>query len=249
MHKNEYIHRSIRASHILINKTKAVLCGFRECTSLLNHGERTRTLHNLPPNNPKALNWLAPEVLEQNLLGYTEKSDVYSVGITICELANGIEPFADMPTTFMFTEKVRGNQPTLLDNSTCPPEEMIAQSGEAMGDSFAMQTRQIYSQRRFSDLFHKFTEKCLQRFPDERPNVSHLLMHSFFKQIKHTTLQEQFFLYGMDNVDLTRLRGWFFNYEINVFFNINYYYFTEDDVKLTCDFGDLNIGSGFEWDF
>lgn len=122
-------------------------------------------------------------------------------------MANGIEPFADMPTTFMFTEKVRGNQPTLLDNSTCPPEEMIAQAGETMGDNFAMQTRQIYSQRKFSELFHKFTEKCLHRLPDDRPTASQLLTHSFFKQIKHSTLQEQFYQAGMDSVDLTRIRG------------------------------------------
>lgn len=173
----------------------------------MNHGERTRTLHNLPPNNAKRLNWLAPEVLEQNLLGYTEKSDVYSVGITICELANGIEPFADMPTTFMFTEKVRGNQPTLLDNSTCPPEELIAQAAETMDDNFATQTRQIYSQRKLSDIFHKFTEKCLQRFPDDRPTVCQLLTHSFFKQIKHTTLQEHFFQFGMDAINLTKVQG------------------------------------------
>lgn len=121
LHKKGFIHRSIRASHILINHTKAVLGGFRECTSLLSHGERARTLHDLPSSCVKNLNWLAPEVLEQNLLGYTDKSDVYSVGITTCELANSLEPFGDMPTTFMLTEKIRGNTPALLDCSTCPP--------------------------------------------------------------------------------------------------------------------------------
>lgn len=79
-------------------------------------------LHDLPPNSMKSLNWLAPEVLEQNLSGYTEKSDIYSVGITTCELANGLEPFSNMPTTFMLTEKIRGNQPALLDCSTCPDD-------------------------------------------------------------------------------------------------------------------------------
>lgn len=103
LHKKGFIHRSIRASHILINKTKAVLCGFRECTSMLSHGERAKSLYELPPESIKGLNWLAPEVLEQNLLGYTEKSDVYSIGITTCELANSLEPFSDMPTTFMLT--------------------------------------------------------------------------------------------------------------------------------------------------
>lgn len=125
LHRKGYIHRSIKASHILLNQSKAVLGGFRSCTSLVSHGERVRALHNLAPCSRKSLNWLAPEVLEQNLLGYTEKSDIYSIGITTCELANGVEPFGDSQTTFMLMEKIRGNQPTLLDDSTCPTEEIL----------------------------------------------------------------------------------------------------------------------------
>lgn len=128
LHRRGYVHRSIRASHILLNQTKAVLTGFRDCTSFISHGGRVTVLHQLPPNSIRSLNWLAPEVLEQNLIGYTEKSDIYSIGITCCELANGVEPFADSPPTFMFTEKIRGNVPTLLDRSTCPGvDEMIGE--------------------------------------------------------------------------------------------------------------------------
>lgn len=122
IHRKGYIHRSIRASHILLNQHKAVLCGFREPVTLITNGQRTHRLFDLPPNSMKSLNWLAPEVLEQNLAGYTEKSDIYSIGITTCELANGLEPFANMPTTFMLTEKMRGNQPVLFDCSTCPDD-------------------------------------------------------------------------------------------------------------------------------
>lgn len=41
--------------------------------------------------------------------------------MTACELANGVVPFADTPTTLMLTEKVRGCAPQLLDHSTLPP--------------------------------------------------------------------------------------------------------------------------------
>lgn len=159
------------------------------------NGERVKCLHVLPPNSAKSINWFAPELLEQNLLGYSEKSDIYSIGITCCELANGIAPFADLPSTLMFTEKIRGNQPSLLDRSTFPSDEIIAQamdSGIGIGEAWAAdQTRQIYSSRDLSDSFHKFAEVCMSRFPEHRPATGQLMQHNFFKQCKHTSLEEQ----------------------------------------------------------
>ena len=43
--------------------------------------------------------WLAPEVLAQDLSGYSFKSDCYSVGIAALELATGEAPFAGLPVT------------------------------------------------------------------------------------------------------------------------------------------------------
>lgn len=46
--------------------------------------------------------------------------------MTICELANGVVPFYDMPETLMLTEKVRGCAPHIIDRSTFPrdPEDL-----------------------------------------------------------------------------------------------------------------------------
>ena len=114
------------------------------------------------------------------------------MGITSCELANGIAPFADLSSTLMLTEKIRGNQPSLLDCSTFPSAEIIAQAqGVGIGEWAADQTRNIYSNRSLSDSFHRFSEICMSRFPESRPNVLQLLTHAFFKQCKHATLEEQ----------------------------------------------------------
>ena len=55
------------------------------------HGHFTGTVDNIC--------WLAPELLSQDLSGYSFQSDVYSVGIAALELATGEAPFAGLPVT------------------------------------------------------------------------------------------------------------------------------------------------------
>jgi len=198
LHNKCYIHRSIRASHILLGD-RAVLTGFKECVSLVVDGKRINKMHDLPAS-PKELVWLAPEVLEQNLLGYTERSDIYSVGITLCELGNNLTPFSEMSRTLMLVEKVRGNAPALLDCSTYTAEMMGGLENEEI-EQFAQATRQVYSQRKLSDPFHNFVEICLHRDPAKRPLANKLLHHPFIRQAKHTTLRTEMEELKIDSID------------------------------------------------
>ncbi|XP_028931301.1 STE20-related kinase adapter protein alpha isoform X3 [Ornithorhynchus anatinus] len=198
IHHMGYVHRSVKASHILISVDGRVhLAGLRSSLSMISHGQRQRVVHDFPKYGVKVLPWLSPEVLQQNLQGYDAKSDIYSVGITACELANGHVPFKDMPATQMLLEKLNGTVPCLLDTTTIPAEELTidtsrsgANSGPGEGLA-ASGTRTSNGDsplhpyhRTFSPHFHHFVELCLQRSPDLRPTASTLLGHSFFKQIK-----------------------------------------------------------------
>ncbi|XP_069041732.1 STE20-related kinase adapter protein alpha isoform X1 [Lepisosteus oculatus] len=198
IHHMGYVHRSVKASHVLISADGQVfLSGLRSIFSLIRHGQRARVVHDFPQYSVKVLPWLSPEVLQQNLQGYDARSDIYSLGITACELANGHVPFKDMPATQMLLEKLNGTVPCLLDTSTIPPEELTMKPSRSGADSGicegtgACSTRHANGEpsqhpynRTFSSHFHAFVELCLQRNPERRPSASTLLSHSFFKQIK-----------------------------------------------------------------
>ncbi|XP_028674193.1 STE20-related kinase adapter protein alpha isoform X1 [Erpetoichthys calabaricus] len=198
IHHMGYVHRSVKASHILISADGQVyLSGLRSIFSLIRHGQRARVVHDFPQYSMKVLPWLSPEVLQQNLQGYDARSDIYSLGITACELANGHVPFKDMPATQMLLEKLNGTVPCLLDTSTIPPEELTMKPSRSGADSGIGESTgacgirpsngepsQHPYNRTFSAHFHSFVELCLQRDPERRPSASALLGHSFFKQIK-----------------------------------------------------------------
>ena len=141
----------------------------------------------------------------QNLLGYNEKSDIYSLGVVVCEIANGLIPFSEMPNTYMLLEKMKGTEPKLLDSSTyeieaasgaAPNHDQLVFSGQKPADSGVgasvgscsnLPKSKNYTNRTFSDLFHEFVELCCFRDADDRKSASELLQHSFIKQLKKSS--------------------------------------------------------------
>lgn len=120
LHRKGIIHRAVCGSHILIMANgSCVLTGLKYSANVIQMGRWQPKIHQYPRHiTAKLLNFLAPEILEQNLLGYNSKSDIYSLGIVCCELANGCIPFEDIVLTEMLLDKLTGNFPRPLD-STC----------------------------------------------------------------------------------------------------------------------------------
>ncbi|XP_069471578.1 STE20-related kinase adapter protein beta isoform X2 [Ambystoma mexicanum] len=181
LHKSDYIHRNLKASHILISREGAVcLSGLNRIYSLVHNGQKSKVAYEFPESSTAVLPWLSPELLRQDMYGYNVKSDIYSVGITACELANGGAPFQNMHRTQMLLQKLRGPACCLLDTHYFPCGESrmkISRSGvdsgigesvltSAMTGTMTSDGLQTPASRMFSSSFRNFVELCLQQEPE-----------------------------------------------------------------------------------
>jgi STE20-related kinase adapter protein alpha len=182
IHSKGYIHRAVKARHILVHDDgHACLSGLRYMYPLPRDG--SDKVYHFPLHASHNLNWLSPELLEQNSEGYNEKCDIYSVGVTACELANGIVPFAETTTTLMLTEKVRGVTPQLIDCTTWYPyEDQPSDDNRGEEECGGEESRRVT--RKFSESFHVLVELCSHRNVTVRPTAKQLLNHAFFKQLR-----------------------------------------------------------------
>ena len=191
IHRMGYIHRAVKGSHVLIDENGTVrLTGLRESHCLSPNGYNHTFAYDFPLHAVASLPWLAPEVLEQNILGYDYRSDIYSVGITAVELAYGVAPYKNLSASQVLMAKLQESDITLesfAETSVSPSGTSSRVSDSGLGESIGVSNCEQHGKvrnKKFSSLFCQFVNTCLQKEPDHRPSASTLLNHAFFKHAK-----------------------------------------------------------------
>lgn len=130
--------------------------------------------------DPEGICWLAPEVLEQNCTGFGTASDMYSFGIVLCEMMNGIVPFENIPNTLIMLEKLRGRQPVVMDKSTL----------ESNTDSYKDPAYEQYVRRKIPKVWHLLVSTLTTRPPEKRLTAKGFLRNNGLK-LTHGSLLEK----------------------------------------------------------
>ncbi|KAF8570586.1 hypothetical protein P879_02601 [Paragonimus westermani] len=154
LHGNRVIHRDIKGQNVLLTDNAEVkLVDFGVSAQL----DKTFGKRNTFIGTPY---WMAPEVIhceQDSSCTYDTRSDLWSLGITAIEMAEGRPPLCEMhPMRALFL---------IMRNP--PPRLKPAPNGS----------------RHWSPRFHDFVNKCLTKDFTKRPNTSDLLRHDFITNL------------------------------------------------------------------
>ncbi|KAK2109018.1 hypothetical protein P7K49_014183 [Saguinus oedipus] len=116
LHENCVVHRDIKGNNIMLMPTGIIKlidfgCAKRLAWAGLNgtHSDMLKSMHGTPY-------WMAPEVINES--GYGRKSDIWSIGCTVFEMATGKPPlaFMDRMAAMFYIGAHRGLMPSLPDH-------------------------------------------------------------------------------------------------------------------------------------
>lgn len=146
---HDLIHRDVKPSNVLLDRQGRVrLCDFGISGRLVDSKARTRSAG--------CAAYMAPERIDPpdpTKPDYDIRADVWSLGISMVELATGQFPYQDCKTDFEVLSRVLQDEPpSLPDDGTFSPE------------------------------FCSFVRQCLTKDYNKRPKYKKLLEHAFIKR-------------------------------------------------------------------
>ncbi|XP_070564922.1 uncharacterized protein [Ptychodera flava] len=146
LHDNSVIHRDIKGGNVMLMPTGVI--------KLIDFGCAKRLCMNLSQSKAQLLKsmrgtpyWMAPEVVMET--GHGTKSDIWSIGCTVFEMATRKPPWSEMTPMAAIFAIGSGDKPI-----------------PKLPD-------------KFSDEAKNFVDACMQRDQDQRPTAKELLKHPF----------------------------------------------------------------------
>ena len=148
LNDNNWFHRDIKCSNILLDKDGTCVLGDYGVSTIIKEGGNNTFVGSLC--------WMAPEIaLKQD---YSYKIDIWSLGITTVEMANGKPPYKDYSPPEFLAEVTSNRIPSLNED-----------------ENF-----------KWSDDIKNFLKDCLIKNPNLRPSAKELLQKhkNFFDKAK-----------------------------------------------------------------
>ncbi|XP_048508226.1 neither inactivation nor afterpotential protein C isoform X2 [Athalia rosae] len=150
LHENNVVHRDVCGNNILLTKGGEVkLVDFGLSRMIKGELGKRKTCIGSPC-------WMAPEVVTSKgepETGYGSRADVWAIGITAIELADGKPPFQGMHPSRALFQIVRNPPPGL------------------------------YRPANWSQNFNDFITECLEKNPDNRPFMAEIMEHPFLSEL------------------------------------------------------------------